>query len=94
MIVRIMAEGQYRIADEAMPEVQQLDDELDNSVEANDESAFSAALQRLVAYVREHGVEVPYEEVIPSDLIVPAPDMSLAEAQAQLHPVQAPPIGE
>lgn len=94
MIVRIMAEGQYRITDEHMSEVQRLDDQLDHAVEANDDGAFAATLQQLVTFVREHGQMVPDEEVIPSGLIVPAPDMSLAEAQAQLHPVQAPPPAE
>lgn len=94
MIVRIMAEGQYRIADDQMPEVQLLDDQLDHAVEANDDGAFTATLQRLVTFVRQHGQVVPDEEVVPSELIVPAPDMSLAEAQAQLHPVQAPPPAE
>lgn len=94
MIVRIMAEDQYRVADEHISEVQRLDDLLDQAVSANDESAFTAALQQLVTFVRQHGQVVPNEEVVPSDVIVPAPDMSLAEAQAQLHPVQAPPPAE
>lgn len=94
MIVRIMAEGQYRISDENMLEVQRLDDQLDHAVEANDDSAFTATLQQLVTFVRQHGQVVPDEEVVPSGIIVPASDMSLAEAQAQLHPVQAPPPAE
>lgn len=94
MIVRIMAEGQYRVTDEHMREVQRLDDELDHAVAANDDNAFTATLQQLVEFVRQHGQIVPDEEVVPSGLIVPAPDMTLAEAQAQLHPVQAPPPSE
>lgn len=94
MIVRIMAEGQFRVADEHMQEVQRLDDQLDQAVATNDDSAFESTLQQLVTFVRQNGQVVPDEEVVPSDLIVPAPDMTLAEAQAQLHPVQAPPPSE
>ena len=94
MIVRIMAEGQFRVGDEHMPEVQRLDDMLDQAIATDDEGAFTATLQQLVAFVRQHGQVVPDEEVVPSGVIVPAPDMSLAEAQAHLHPVQAPPPAE
>lgn len=91
MIVRIMAEDQYRVTDEYIPEVQRLDDALDHAVELNDDDAFAMTLQQLVTFVREHGEVVPNEEVVPSDVIVPAPDMTLAEAQARLHPVETPP---
>jgi hypothetical protein len=91
MIVRIMAEDQYRVTNEQMPEVQRLDEALDHAVELNDDDAFAATLQQLVTFVREHGEVVPDEEVVPSDIIIPAPDMSLAEAQARLHPVETPP---
>ena len=59
MIVRIMAEGQYRVTDEHMREVQRLDDELDHAVAANDDNAFTATLQQLVEFVRQHGQIVP-----------------------------------
>jgi hypothetical protein len=91
MIVRIMAENQYRVTDEQMPEVQRLDDALDHAMELNDDASFAGTLQQLVAFVRENGEVVPDEEVVPSAVIIPAPDMTLAEAQARLHPVETPP---
>ena len=32
---------------------------------------------------------VPVEEIVPSDWIIPGPDMTLAEAQARLQPAAA-----
>jgi hypothetical protein len=95
VIVRIMTEDQYRLADEQLPEVQRLDDDLEKAVDSGDDESFRAALGQLIAFVRAHGEAVAMEEVVPSDLMIPAPDMSLAEAKSRLHPVPAvPPVAE
>lgn len=91
MIVRIMADNQYRLDDSLLPEVQRLDDALDAALAGGDDASFAATLGQIVAYVRAHGQPVPEVEVVASDLIIPADDMTRAEAQALLHPVQAPP---
>ncbi|WIG62102.1 MAG: hypothetical protein OJF49_004851 [Ktedonobacterales bacterium] len=89
MIVRILTEDQYRLADTHMDEVRKLDDELDAALEANDSTRFDASLEELVALVRAHGQPLPMDEVVASDLIVPAPDMSLAEAKTRLSAIEA-----
>jgi hypothetical protein len=95
VIVRIMTEDQYRLADEQLPEVQRLDDDLEKAVDSGDDESFRAALGQLIAFVRAHGEAVAMEEVVPSDLMIPAPDMSLAEAKSRLHPEPAvPPAAE
>jgi hypothetical protein len=81
MIVRIMADNQYRLTDEQMAEVDQLDNTLEAALNANDNAAFQAALQQLTTYVQQSGEVVPMEEVVTSDVIVPAADMSLDEAR-------------
>lgn len=91
MIVRIMADNQYRLDDGLLPEVERLDDALDAALAGGDDASFAAALSQIVAYVRAHGQPVPDTEVVTSDLIVPADDMTRDEAKALLHPVQAPP---
>ena len=58
---------------------------------AGDESAFQAALHELIGAIRQYGEVVPMEEILPSDWIIPGPDMTLAEAQSRL---QAVPTGE
>ena len=89
MIVRILTEDQFRLDDEDLPEVRRLDDELDSALNSGDSSAFDATLSQLVAYVRGHGHPLGMDEVLPSEMIVPAPDMTLEEARARLHAVEA-----
>ncbi len=91
MIVRIMANNQYRLDDSLLPEVQRLDDALDAALASGDDASFAATLSQIIASVRAHGQPVPDVEGVSSDLIIPADDMTRAEAQALLHPVQAPP---
>jgi len=96
MIVRILTEDQFRLNDEDLPEVRRLDDELEAALNSGDSPAFASALSQLVTYVRGHGQLLGMDEVLPSDMIVPAPDMSLDEARARLHTVEAkqPPAAE
>jgi hypothetical protein len=90
MIVRIMTDDQYRLDDSKLAPVHELDDTLDVAMDAGDAAGFTAALEQLVAYVKQNGQPVPMDEVVASDLIIPAPDMSLDEAKARLHTVEAP----
>jgi hypothetical protein len=85
MIVRIMADNQYRIDEANSPTIAKLDDELLAAVEANDQARFDAVLRQLVEHVHASGQLVPDEELVPSDLMIPAPDMSLAEAHQVLQ---------
>jgi hypothetical protein len=88
MIVRIMADGQYRIdarRDAEIREITRLDEELAAAEGGNDEAHFRAILARLIAHVRQYGQVVPFDELVPSDLMVPASDMTLAETRALLQ---------
>ena len=91
MIVRIMTDNQYRLDDENLAEVHRLDDILERALDGGDAQGFTSALRELVDYVRQHGQVVPDEEVIPSDLMIPAPDMTLEEARSRLHTVDVKP---
>ena len=81
MIVRIMGDNQYRVEDTHQPEIARLDGELMDALEASNQQAFQAALEQLTTFVQQHGTTVPDDEVVPSDLMVPATDMTLGEAQ-------------
>lgn len=85
MIIRVLTDNQYRLADEHTTEVDRMDGELLAALNSSDESAFQAALQRLVTFVHERGALVPDEELVASDAIVPAPDMTLAETRELLE---------
>ncbi len=85
MIVRIMEEDQYRLDDHEAAEFEQLDHALLEAVSNDDQAAFLMALNNLVSFVREKGSKVPYTEIVPSDAVVPAEDMTLAEAKQMLE---------
>ena len=81
MIVRILGEGQFDVPDADLDRLNAIDDELIAAVDAEDESAFRAALDALLSAVREHATPHALETLDPSDLVLPAPDATLAEVR-------------
>lgn len=84
MIVRIMGEGQVRLADSHFTELNTLDDELLEEMESGDEEGFRRTLGALLDAVRRLGTPLPDDALEPSELILPAPDSSLADVRALL----------
>ncbi|MDT3398809.1 hypothetical protein RKE29_19520 [Streptomyces sp. B1866] len=84
MIVRIMGEGQVRLADADFPGLNRLDDELLAQVESGDEAGFRRTLGALLDAVRALGEPLPDDALEPSQLILPAPDATLDEVKAML----------
>ncbi len=85
MIVRIMAEDQYRLDDSFRPQLEQLDEATEVALISGDEASFASALEALIAAVRSHGQVVPDDEIVSSDWIIPGPDMTLEEARSKLQ---------
>jgi len=85
MIVRILSENQYRIDDSHMQAIAELDNELLDAVHQDNHDHFHRLLNQLLNLIRQHGQQVPDEELVTSDLIIPAPDMTLAEAKKYLE---------
>jgi PspA-Associated protein len=84
MIVRILGEGQLDVPDSAHDALNELDGKLQEACDSEDVEAFDAALGELLAKVREVGKPLPDEEIVPSELILPSADASLAEVKALL----------
>lgn len=82
MIVRISGEDQYRL-DGENGRLNELDNAVVAAVEAGEEQRFRGAYDELLAFVRTHGTPLAEEELEGSDLILPPPDISLAEAQSE-----------
>ncbi len=85
MIVRISNEGQYEIDDSDRPALNELDNAAVVACDTSDEARFRAAFDQLLGYVREHGHQLPDDELVGSDLILPPPDVSLDEAKAEFQ---------
>ena len=81
MIVRISSEGQYNLPGSFIDQLNDVDNELVEAVEAEDQAAYETLLKRMLDLVREHGSPVPVDELVESDLILPEPDLTLREAE-------------
>ena len=83
MIIRIATEGQYELSDDAVAQLNELDNAAVSSCDANDEAGFRDVFGRLLAFVREKGSPVPDDALVGSDLILPPPDVTLQEARQE-----------
>ncbi len=84
MIVRILGEGQYELADSAASELEALDAGLNKALESGDEGDFAQVLSRLINKVRTSGTEVDPGRFVPSELTVPHEGSTLAEVRELL----------
>jgi hypothetical protein len=84
MIVRILGEGQRTVDDGDLDGLNALDNDLVAAVDAGDEDGFNRALSALLDKVRKVGKPVPDDEIVPSDLVLPSADASLAEVRQLL----------
>jgi hypothetical protein len=85
VIIRILGEGQYDVADHALDRLNELDATLESAIESGDETGFAAALATLLDGVRTVGVAHPADSLDESDLILPPPDATLDEVRAMLQ---------
>ena len=82
MIVRILGDGQYRLDDGDVAQVEKADDQVEAAIAAKDGDAFTAALNGLVDTIRRVGEPVADDQFVPSDVIVPDRDTTLEDAAA------------
>ena len=81
MIIRILAEGQFDVSDEALERLNQLDGALEAAVESGDTESFGATLAALLDGVRTAGVPHDPESLDESDLILPPSDATIDEVR-------------
>ncbi|MCL7378900.1 MULTISPECIES: hypothetical protein [Streptomyces] len=85
MIVRIMGEGQVKLADSHFTELDKLDDELLAEIRNGDTDGFRRTFHALLDKVRELGEPLPDDSLEPSELILPAPGATLEEVREMLN---------
>jgi hypothetical protein len=83
VIVRIANEGQFRLPDEDAARLNELDNEAVAAAEAKDEAKFNDLWQQMLSLVASDGEEIPDDELVSSDVILPPRDVSFEEACAE-----------
>jgi len=83
VIIRIATEGQYELTESDAEVLNELDNQAVAACEAGDEEGFKQSFKELIEFVRKHGHPVSEDRLDPSDVIVPPPDVSFQEAQAE-----------
>ena len=81
MIIRILTEGQFNLPGSHIDQLNEIDNQLVEAVELEDQEKFGQLLKQMLDLVRQKGTQVPVEELIESDLILPEPDITLKEAE-------------
>jgi hypothetical protein len=81
VIVRLMGEGQFRVADSLREQLNELDDRAGAAAEASDEVEVDRILDEMFDLVRREGEELPDDDLSPSDAIIPPSDLTLEETR-------------
>jgi hypothetical protein len=79
VIVRIATEGQYRLAEDQLTRLRELDGAVVAAAESRDPERFERRFKELLEFVRS-GELLGDAHLGPSDAILPPSDVSLAEA--------------
>lgn len=84
MIIRILGEGQYDVADTAIDRLNELDAAVEAAIESGDEAMFRPALHALLDGVRTVGAPHALDAIDESDLILPDGDATIDEVRELL----------
>lgn len=82
MIVRISSDRQYELSDGDVDRLNELDNEAVAAADASDETRFRELLGQMVELIRADGTPLEDDDLRGSDVILPPPDTTLAEARA------------
>jgi hypothetical protein len=84
VILRILGEGQLEVSDDALLELNELDEVLIAAIDKGDEAQFQSALTNLVTKVHAVGKPVADDYLGPSEFIIPGADATLDEVRELL----------
>jgi hypothetical protein len=82
VIIRLMNEGQFRVGDEVLQQLDRLDDEAVAALEQGDEETLDRRLAAMWELVQSRGERLADDDLSPSDAIVPPADLTLEETRA------------
>ena len=84
LVVRIAGVTRYRVPSSIKPALEGLDVAMETAINSGDEASFSKCADSLQKLLAKSGTELQETDLTPSDLVVPAPDMTIAEAKSLL----------
>jgi hypothetical protein len=81
VIVRLMGEGQFRVHDDVIARLNELDDRAQVAIDAEDEPELDRCLDEMWSLVRGEGEELSADDLSSSDVVVPPSDLTLEETK-------------
>ena len=81
MIVRVMGVGQFRLEDDAVSRLNELDDRAQEALDREDEAELDRYLDEMAALVKRDGEPLADDDLSASEAIVPPSDMTLEETK-------------
>ncbi len=84
MIVRILGDNQYQLAESHLEQLNVLDGELEAALAGDDDEAFRTVLGRMAGLVRTEGTPEPDEFLGASDVTLPDADATREDVVAML----------
>lgn len=84
MIVRILGDNQYQLADSHLEELNVLDGELEKALSGDDDRAFREVLGRMTGLVRTEGTPEPDDFLGASDVTLPDAEATREDVVAML----------
>ena len=81
MIVRLMGEGQFRVDDDLLSKLNELDDKAQAAADGGDEPELDRVLDEMWSLVQADGERLADDDLHPSDVLIPPSDLTLEETQ-------------
>ena len=81
MIIRILGEGQFKLDDKHIADLNKIDNSIVDHVNKGDQIAFRKDLDKLISKVKDLGKPLDAGDIVRSDLIFPPEDLSFDEAK-------------
>jgi hypothetical protein len=81
VIVRLMGEGQFRVDDDLLSKLNELDEKAQTAADAGDEPELDRVLDEMWSLVQADGERLGDDDLHPSDVLIPPSDLTLEETQ-------------
>ena len=81
MIIRILGEGQFRLDDKHIDDLNKIDNRIVDHVNKGNQTEFLKDLDKLISTVKDLGEPLDPVDIVQSDLIFPPEDLSFDEAK-------------